>query len=289
MKNFGIKKCLHLPALVFLLIGFTKAYCQDGARSISMGHASTAATGYWSLFSNPSGIAKSESKFAVGAGYESAYLFPDVGTNIVGARLSLNRSHFGLAYRGFGYSLYRESQFKGVYALELAPKFRAAIGAEYFLLQLPENYGSRGIISGELGFQVDVAKTTTLAAYVANLNRPKVSDFQDERLAPVLRIGVQSWLARSVLISGEVEKDWRYKPNVKAGIEYKALEQVYFRMGVQTFPLQYAAGVGLELGNFVVDVASSFHQNLGFSPQLNLGYHFGRKKSNEEADEDESN
>jgi hypothetical protein len=87
------------------------------------------------------------------------------------------------------------------------------------------------------------------------------------------------------LVAVETEKDLRYKPLIRAGIEYAIIEQFIVRIGYSTLPSTsgsqnfnisslYSFGMGLFLKKFEIDISSSIHQTLGWSPQVSLQYKF---------------
>lgn len=72
----------------------------------------------------------------------------------------------------------------------------------------------------------------------------------------------------------EEEKDVDQQSVFKAGLEYHVVEALYLRGGIATNPSLSSFGFGLKINQFTVDVASSWHQELGFTPQFSLAYTF---------------
>ena len=62
------------------------------------------------------------------------------------------------------------------------------------------------------------------------------------------------------------------KPGLRVGMEYHVIEQLYLRGGISTAPTLASFGFGLKLKKFFIDVASSYHSTLGFSPQVSLSF-----------------
>ena len=60
----------------------------------------------------------------------------------------------------------------------------------------------------------------------------------------------------------------------RSGVEYKLGRIAYARIGVSTNPARYTFGFGLEMKKLTVDLSSSIHQQLGYSPQVSLQYAF---------------
>jgi hypothetical protein len=72
----------------------------------------------------------------------------------------------------------------------------------------------------------------------------------------------------------EVEKDLVNKPLMRVAVEYFPLDFLYIRAGVSTNPSLNAAGFGLRWKKIRLDMAASFHPQLGYTPHLGLLYSF---------------
>jgi len=73
-----------------------------------------------------------------------------------------------------------------------------------------------------------------------------------------------------VLVTAETEKDMAQEVAFRAGLEYRLAEQFYVRAGIGTNPTQNAFGFGMKVGSLRIDLASSFHHVLGYSPQAGI-------------------
>ena len=77
--------------------------------------------------------------------------------------------------------------------------------------------------------------------------------------------------------AAEIEKDSDRNPIIKGGIEYLLHPSLAIRLGASTNPSLISFGIGYRLSsNFKIDVASSYHQNLGFTPGLSIQYAFDK-------------
>jgi hypothetical protein len=68
----------------------------------------------------------------------------------------------------------------------------------------------------------------------------------------------------------EAEKDMRYKPSFRIGVEYRYKEIASVRAGIGTNPLNHAFGFGFNFGSFLFDIAAVRHEVLGYSPQASI-------------------
>ena len=65
-----------------------------------------------------------------------------------------------------------------------------------------------------------------------------------------------------------------YPVSVKAAIIYKPIESFILRGGVGTQPTTVAFGIGTIIKSLNINLASQYHQVLGFSPELSIHYCF---------------
>jgi hypothetical protein len=78
----------------------------------------------------------------------------------------------------------------------------------------------------------------------------------------------------SLFIYTECEKDLDLSPILKIGIEYIYRNIFFIRGGIRIFPASYAFGAGLRHKGFLLEFSSSYHQYLGFTPQVSCQYDF---------------
>ena len=74
--------------------------------------------------------------------------------------------------------------------------------------------------------------------------------------------------------SVEAEKDLLHPLNIKSGLEIKAHDIFVLRLGMNSYPFQTAFGVGLNIKNLRIDIATSWHTTLGINPSAGLVYQF---------------
>jgi len=79
-----------------------------------------------------------------------------------------------------------------------------------------------------------------------------------------------------VTVAIESEKDIDQSAIFKTGIEYHVIEKLFVRGGIATNPTYSTVGFGLKLKQFDIDFATNYHQQLGYTPQFSLTYHFNK-------------
>jgi hypothetical protein len=65
---------------------------------------------------------------------------------------------------------------------------------------------------------------------------------------------------------------------VRAGLDYTYKEIVSFRAGISTDPTIASVGVGVKLKQgLMIDFATSYNTNIGFSPHVGIAYEIKNK------------
>ncbi|HTX88533.1 MAG TPA: hypothetical protein VMC08_06050 [Bacteroidales bacterium] len=244
-----------------------------GAGAASMGYCSVALTDNWSGFNNQAGLAW-QTHFSAGVGYENRFLLKELGNKAAGAVLPFRGGTFALTLQQFGFSLYNELKTGIAFGRSFGRHFAAGVHLYYLRIHLAEDYGTRNLVSFEIGFQYRPDEQWTVGIHFSNPVPVKVNRYQDEHLPVVIRLGLAYRPSSKFLVTVEAEKDLARKPVIRAGAEYHFAKPAFLRIGVMTNPVEFSFGVGLEPGKFRIEIASTYHLYLGYSPQFSLAYLF---------------
>lgn len=249
-----------------------------GARSSAMGNASASFSDMWSTHHNQAGLGFLR-EAGVGIFHEDRF-----GINIISIRggviaLPIKVGTFGLCITNFGYKSYSENKYSLSFAKAFGNKFSMGIAMDYLTTKIAEGYGSKSVFAAEVGIIAKPIDGLSIGAHVYNPTRAKISDYNNERLPTVIRLGADYNFSDKVTLAIETQKDISQKAEFKAGIEYKAVKEFYLRVGIATNPTLSSFGFGLNLRNFKMDISANYHQTLGISPQLGLSYTFAKSKN----------
>jgi hypothetical protein len=266
-----------LIVLFFLLVVANKLIARNdnlpvGARSAGIGNSSVALSDIWSLHHNQAGLANLK-QLEAGIYVNRNNLLSEASQIAFAGALPTKYGVFGLTFQQYGFKLYNESKIGFAFSKSFGPNFRAGLMANYLQTSIGENYGKSGNFCVEGGIQGQLVKNLWIGAHIYNINRAKASNFFGEKIPTIARIGLLYQVSDKVFASAEVEKDLVNNAMFKGGAEYRATENFYLRGGfyfVQN-PV-YSFGVGFYTKNIRIDFAGSFHQQLGFTPHLGLGY-----------------
>lgn len=277
-----IKKSLHLSVILSVLLFQTliagDGNLANGSRSSAVGGASSTYADLWSAYNNQAGLGRLKN-ITVGLTNEFRFLIPELSVRGLAFALpAKNLGVFAVSISYFGYSQYNEKKIGLAYARSFGDKISAGIQINYLSTHIGEGYGNRNTFTVEAGIQATLIKDLVIAAHVSNPTRAKLAEYEDERIPTTLKIGLGYTISEKVIISAESEKNLAEKNIIKAGVEYHIAKPLFLRTGISNNPGMFSFGFGLILDKLKIDVASTYHQVLGFSPQLSLSYHFSGPK-----------
>ncbi len=244
-----------------------------GGRGAGMANASVCLSDFWAVHNNQAALADFKS-IAVGAGFENRFLVKELSQKTAAFVFPAKTGVFGVTTSYFGYSLYNETKIGLSYSKRLGNWLSAGVQLDYLSVHLGENYGKKGTFTFEAGILAFLSKDITFGFHVFNPVMAKLSDYDNERIPAIVRAGLSYSFSGKVIATMEIEKNSIEKQQFKAGLEYRVIRTAYLRAGMSTNPTLGSFGFGLDLKNITIDVASSVHQVLGFSPQFSVIYHF---------------
>ncbi|BDS10229.1 PorV/PorQ family protein [Aureispira anguillae] len=271
------KKILTVILSCFYIAGFAQNGIPQnaGARGAAMGNASLTFTDINSIFTNQAGLgylehlsftAYGERRFLLADGLNSflfglAYPHQSIGT-------------IGLSVHYFGYGKYNEQKIGLSYARKLFK--RVSIGAQFnYLGTRIGEYGTAHSFTFELGILAKVTKHFHLAAHTFSPVRIELPN--GDALPSIFKLGVAYIPSSKLRLTAELEKDLEQPFNGRFGIEYHPINVLYVRAGVSTSPVMASFGLGLNMKGLKIDLATSYHTILGFTPGLSISYVVGDK------------
>jgi len=245
-----------------------------GSRSAGMGRSSVAIIDFWSSMNNQAGIALYQ-KPAVGIYYENRFLINELSSKSIAAIVPTKYGVFATTYNHFGYNLYNDQKIGLAYARALGKKLRIGLQLDYLQTTLGNNYGSKGNVTFEIGIQTDISDNVTIGAWVFNPIMVKLSDYDDEKLPALYRIGFAWHISNTFLATIEAEKSTAINPVIfRGGLEYELNSKFFFRTGFSTKKEIFSFGMGINIKHFVFNISAIMHESLGFSPQASLIFDF---------------
>jgi len=245
-----------------------------GSRQTGMGGTSVSITDFWSIQNNQAGIALID-KIGAGIFYQSQFLMSELSCKSAAMLIPSKIGVLGLTFNHFGYELYSDMKIGLVYARSFGKYFRMGVQLDYITTTLGENYGSTSNVTFEVGIQSDVTQSLTIGAWVFNPIQVSLSDYNNEKIPAIFKLGLTWKISKDFLASIEAEKNTNLRPVfLRAGIEYSLKEKFFFRGGFSTSEEIFSMGFGLKISKLRFDVSAVMHNTLGFSPQGSLIFEF---------------
>lgn len=243
-----------------------------GARAGAMGGISVSVSDIWSASNNPAGTAWLKG-ISAGIFFENRFMMKELmfqqGVVVMAVKpgsFAINLSHFGILN-------YQEFRSGLSYSRKFGKMFSAGIRLEYLHLGLPDDYGSKNLLSSAIGLQFRPTDRILAGILIANPVPVKTASHPVEYLPTVFCAGVSYRFSENFLAVLEAEKDLIQTMIIRMGAEYQVAGRLHIRAGLATSPWVITFGFGLKLGKLTFDLASGYHQALGFSPGGSLIYH----------------
>lgn len=275
-----MRRLLPVTLLLFLLnipVLFAADNYLTGARSIGMANASVTLTDCWSAFHNQAGLAWTD-RISAGASYDNRFTLANLSTKGFVFALPLKAGTFALSGDVYGYNMYNEKKAGIAFAKKLGEKFSAGVQLDYLNTFINDDYyGSHTTFAVEAGLLAEPLKNFKVGFHVYNLSRTKLAEYADEKIPTIFRLGASYKFSEKLLWCIEEEKDIDQKAVFKSGLEYHVVDALWLRGGAGSNPTLFSFGFGLKVSGLVIDIASTYHQVLGFSPAVSLTYQFGKK------------
>jgi hypothetical protein len=249
-----------------------------GVRSAALGHASSTLFDVWSARNNQGSLGFVR-KTEVGAFYENRFFVKDLSQSGFAVAAPIKKGTFGISYSSLGYNLYRESQATLSYGMKLSENVSAGIGVDYLNTKIADIYGQAHAFTGSFGLTAKILPQMVVSTHIYNPFRAKITNYNNEKIPTIFKLGAQYIFSKKVFIVAEAEKTSAKKINIKGGIEYNPSSLIYLRVGGSSYPTQAAFGLGVNYNGLKIDMSTSYHNVLGFSPQIGLSYAFGKDKT----------
>lgn len=292
-----IYSTFYLFFFVFLFI-FLQNPCfaqfgqiESGARTYGMGRTSLTVSDAWAVLNNVAALSDVKGTEAF-LGYSNRFTLSGLNTLQAGVTFdAFFNGKMGIGVTRFGDDLYNEHRLAIGYSHKIS-NMSIGIQANYLQTSI-QGYGTRHNFALEMGGVAQLSETLFLGMHIFNINQAKVSDFEDERIPTLMRIGISYRPVEKVKVNIETEKDTEYPASFKAGLEYQAINhnenQVFIRTGITTAEFLAHFGVGYYKGNFGLDYAFTTLPQVGYSHHVGLIYRFGKARKGNEEEEDKNN
>ena len=248
------------------------AQISPGPRSLSMGSAGVALKEVWSLQHNSAGISEIRRPiFAVG--YERHFSDHDLSTQKAVFAIPFKQHVFGLSIHRYGINEYSDQTAGIAYSRNFSGALALSIMLNYHQLSI-HKYGESSALSMNVGMQYRISDKFWIGTHISNPSNSKFQDLLGSTIPLSLSFGVAFEFSDKVLIISDIHKVLNATIDTKLGLEYRLIKWFALRGGMSANPFKQYAGFGLQYHRFALDIATSSHPNLGYSPNLAFSYEF---------------
>ncbi|MDX1349442.1 MAG: hypothetical protein R3279_04305 [Putridiphycobacter sp.] len=269
-----------MEKLALLLLAFTVVFqisgqlpVSSGVRQNGLANTTVTLTDVWAVRNNPGAFAFMKASQA-SLTYQNRFIVSELSTQNLAYGHHMKNGNIGVYLQHTGFNLFRSIQTGATYSLALSPRLGMGISGNYQQTRFGDIYGVKHHFTANLGVMYILNKAISVGASILNINRSKISDFENERLPTVFTIGAQYNISKKVLWLIDVEKEIASAVNIKSALELEAHENFDIRMGINTYPFQSAFGFGIHLDNLSIDMAAIWHSTIGLTPSLGIIYSF---------------
>jgi hypothetical protein len=261
-------------AIIWIGVSF-HIYAQSGdyrmgGRAMGMGNASSTVSDEWSAYHNVGALAGKDQKPSVCFAYQSLYAVEGLGKTAAGITWPHNKFCGTINFFRFGDVIFNETRM----GIGFSHKIRfVSLGIQVNYLQyVIENFGNRGMIYFDAGGLAEIFPGLWIGAFIQNINQARISRWTGEKFPFVMNLGISYRPQDFLMFNIDIEKDSRYYPFLKAGLEYAIHDKVYLRTGIGTDPVRNFFGIGFKPNRFKIDYALSTQNHLGFSHEFSMCY-----------------
>lgn len=255
-----------LPLLLPILTFGQDYSLLSGARSEGLAHASVSVLDAFSTFHNPSLLAWNERNWAGMSGRNNFSISTMNSAFGTVAFKAGDAGNAGLNFQYNGNSGFYDVRAGGYFAKGFGDVFAASVTLNLYQNQV-KGYDASFAFTADLGLSAKLEKLT-LGMYWGNLNNGEYSGTYNEEIANYLRFGGSYYFIENFFVSLEAVQDLGEEFGMRGGLEYVIEEVIAIRGGYSSLPKSTSMGISVFIKEFSIDMAGSWHPQLGFSPHV---------------------
>ena len=259
--------------MVVFEMGFTQN-TKGTAEHVALGNASVLVENVYAVYNNPSsfsfeenieiGLFSSGNNFVKGVGF----------FGMAFSKVFKKENNFAVGVSRFGYNVLNFNKISLAYSRKLSEKLRIGTGFDYEYFRI-EAHGHNNMFAVRTGFTYELNNKVSLGGYikVPTQKNSEYINYEVEILA-----GTKYRFHEKGFLLLEFNKSLKDKLVVATGLEYRPIKLLSFRIGFGSNPTLVSSGIGLEKGVFGLDMATSYHSELGFKSDVSLQFFISKKK-----------
>ena len=172
-----------------------------------------------------------------------------------------------------GFQNFNEQKVGLAYGRSLGKKIDIGVQFNYYSYKIPA-YQNASAINFEIGAMVHFSEKLNAGIHVYNPVGGNLGKVGDEKIAGVYKFGLGYDASENFYVSTEIVKEEEQAINVTGAVQYRFKKQFFARAGFRSDNNTGFGGAGFLYNNLRIDVAASYHPQLGMSPGILLIYNF---------------
>lgn len=266
-------KILCFLVVVFLSTPYLHAQNNLGPRLSAMADNGAAVNDIWAIQANPAGITFLDHP-AISLNYIKHLLSDEISSQSIVGVIPFKNNYVGASFQRYGFSVYNENKIGFTYAKSFGEKLSLGLNGNYHQLKI-DHYGASTGFSIDFGVLYHFDTHFSIGAFTNNPSEQKFnSQIISAKIPTSFNLGASYLATNKVLIATTVTKIVNQSIDVKLGIEYKMVDLLSLRGGISSKPFKQSVGFGLNYKKFLMDMATNYDANLGYAPQIAIGYAF---------------
>lgn len=233
----------------------------------------------FSFTSNQAALASTK-QTSVGVYGERRFLLAETSSYAAAIAIPTKLGNVGVSMNYAGFKNFNENKIGLAYARSLGEKVDVGVQFNYYGYTIPA-YSKASAIFFEAGAIIHFTEDFNGGIHVYNPVGGKLNNIDNEKLASAYKMGFGYDASDNFFISADIIKEEDKPINVVAGLQYNFAKQFFARAGFMSESGTAFTGLGVAWKNFRLDVAGSYHPQLGFSPGILLLTNFGKEKTNQ--------
>jgi len=267
--------------LILTLLIAVNVYGQSAGHMIpngypSLNNFSTSQTDVYATKNYPAALAQLPNN-SVALYAERKFMLAEMNVYTFTTGVKTQKGTFGLHGNYFGAAMFRQMNISLGYGLTVSEKIDVGAQFNYHSINQANGYGKTTSINASVGATFHLTDKMHLGLNVYNPTGSKWSKTDGEKLPAQYSLGVGYDVSTDVCFTAEIMKEENLPAGVKAGLHYRFAKQFFARAGVVTASSNWFAGVGFNVVKYRIDLACSYHPQLGITPGLLLLFEVGKK------------
>jgi len=232
----------------------------------SAGVYSTRFSDVFAAAANPGSLARLNN-LAGGVYMERKFMLKELAYYQVIVAMPSKKGGFSLSLHYSGNTLFNELQAGVGYGRKLSDKIDLGARINYCMINAG-NYGVAATLNAEAGTIWHINKELHLGFHVYNPVAGRFGKEANEKIPAIYKTGLGYEVSEKVFLCTEIVKEENLPANINITFQYKFIDQFFIKTGLATFNGQFFVGTGFRWDKLQIDVVSSWHQQLGFTPSI---------------------